>query len=179
MGSSARMRTMGFHYLIGSYYRSSDGVGVLMEGELIFVGFIMLAGQIIMLQMWNANWFKKENFKIKKRSMDGENRLRLKKLERDLGLKASPAPKEAPGMFDTIRDLAPLLKNLDPDQIGALTERFLGGSEEGAEGSPAGGGISDVLMNFAESNPEMVQSFLKGIGGAKDGAQTEEFKTQV
>ena len=132
-----------------------------------------------MLQMWNANWFKKESFKTKNKSIEAENRLRMKKLERDLGLKASPAPKEQPGMFDTIKDLAPLLKGLDSDQIGALADRFLGGSEGAAEGSAESGGISDVLLDFAENNPEMVQSFLKGVGGAKDGAQKENFPGQV
>lgn len=143
-----------------------------MEGELIFLGFIMLAGQIIMLQMYMANWFKKENFKIKKSSIMGENRLRLKKLERELGLPVSrELPKETPSTMDTLSNLTgllPLLKNLDPDQLSMLIDRFVGGGDiEAAEGDPI-----NMLMDYATRNPEMVQGLIEGLTKGKTGEDT-------
>ncbi len=129
-----------------------------MEGELILMAFVMLIGQIIMLQMWNNNWFKKENFKIQKKNIEGENRLRLKKLEKELGLKQS-TPRdfnETPGTMDTLANLLPILKNLDPDQLGALIDKFTGGGEL----LEPEGGLGGILNNIP---PELIESFLKGL----------------
>ncbi|GAG90938.1 unnamed protein product [marine sediment metagenome] len=152
-----------------------------MEGELIFLGFMMLIGQIILLQMWNNNWFKKENFKMQKSKILAENRIKLKKMERDLGLTASKEPREPPTMTDTVGNLAgllPLLKNLDGDQISALADRFLGGSEPTTEG----GDVTDMLIDYASRNPDMVEALLGGLksgGKQQDGEQQKLLTSQV
>ncbi len=134
-----------------------------MEGELILMAFVMLIGQIIMLQMWNMNWFKKENFKIQKKNIEGENRLRLKKLEKELGLKQSTARdfNETPSTMDTLANLLPVLKNLDGDQIGMLIDKFAGG-EETSESSE--GGLESVLKAIP---PEVIEGFISQLGKGK------------
>lgn len=137
-----------------------------MEGELIFLGFIMLIGQIILLQMWNNNWFKKENFKIKKTKDLADNKLRMRKLERDLGLTPSKAPKEEPSTMGTLSNLTgllPLLKNLDADQLSGLVDKFIGGGAETEEQ----GDVVSMLMEYATRNPEMVQGLIEGLTKGK------------
>jgi len=141
-----------------------------MEGELIFLGFIMLIGQIILMQMWQNGWFKKENFKIQKSVLMAENKIKMRKLERELGLTPGKTPKEKKGTFDTIKDLAPLLKNLDGDQIGALIEKFTGGPASELEGGE--GDIEDMLMDYAVENPEVVKKFLEGLTEGKGGEES-------
>lgn len=139
-----------------------------MEGELIFVGFIMLIGQIILMQMWQNGWFKKENFKIKKANLMAENKIKMRKLERELGLTPGIEPKEKKGAFDTIKDLAPLLKNLNGEQIGALIEKFTGGTEEEEEGD-----VESMLMDYAVKNPDVVKEFLAGLTEGKETTKSE------
>lgn len=144
-----------------------------MEGELIFLGFTMLIGQIILMQMWQNGWFKKENFKIQKSLVMAENKLKMRKLEREMGL--TPSKKivqdEKPGTMDTISSLLPLLKNLDADQLGGIIDHFMG--DAGAEGDAKGDPIK-MLMGYADRNPEMLEgviSFLKGMGAGHEEGQ--------
>ncbi len=150
-----------------------------MEGELIFLGFIMLIGQIILLQMWNNNWFKKENFKIEKSNVLAKNKLSLRKLEQEMGLTKSKTivPAETPSTIETISGLLPLLKSVDPERIGDLIDHFIGEGES-VEGAAAGDPIS-MVMSYAKRNPEMVDGvigFLKGLGAGNEG---QEIQSQV
>lgn len=155
-----------------------------MEGEFILMGIVMLIGQVILMGMWNANWFKRENFKIQKTTLLAQNKLQLRKLERDLGLTKAKdiIPADKPSTMQTISNLAPLLSKLNPDTIDMLADKFLGNSaaEIGAGG---GGDVTDMLMNFATKNPEMVQDILGGItegykGGGSVGDSTSGFIAQ-
>lgn len=141
-----------------------------MEGELIYLGFIMLIGQIILMQMWMANWFKKENFKIQKYNVMATNRLNLKKLEKDLGLKPSKAMKEEKSTVENIGSWVSLLKGLDPEQIKGLADKFLGGGEEyeEEEGEDL---IGTILKNV---DKDTIKSFMDGLAqGKKDETQAQ------
>jgi len=128
---------------------------------LIVCAIIGLVGSIIVTQMWQNNWIKKESFKLKKKNILDENRIKMKKLERDLGvtnIKDTPEPPENKGILD-------LLKGLDKDKIENILDMLQGG-EEGEE--PGGlGGIIDHLP------PELVKGFLNGINKKKDENQEE------
>jgi len=142
-----------------------------MEGELIFLGFLMLIGQIILLQMWQNNWFKKENFKINKSNVMATNKLQLRKLEKEMGLTPGKMPKEEATGLDKISGIAglvPLLKGLDPDQVGALVDRFLG------EGSSDSDDALSMLLGFADENPGVVKSFLEGLGQGGGGSGADD-----
>lgn len=140
-----------------------------MEGELIFLGFLMLIGQIILMQMWQNGWFKKENFKIQKSLVMAENKLKMRKLEREMGLTPSKkiVPEEQPSTLNTISSLLPLLKGLDPDQLGDLVDRFVSGSGE-SEDSGVRGDPLNMLMDYASRNPEMIEGLIKGLGEGRE-----------
>lgn len=140
-----------------------------MEGELIYLGFIMLIGQIILMQMWNSNWFKKENFKLKKKDIEGEIRLRHKKLERDLGLKPSKASKEEKSPLDNIGGWIKVLRNLDPEKLGKLTDIFTGEGADYEEGEDRGI-VGEILDNIPK---DVIEGFLEGITKKKEGSSGE------
>lgn len=127
-----------------------------MEGELIFVGFMMLIGQIILMQMWNSNWFKRENFKMQKKNVMDENRIKMRKLEKDMGLTHKKTAEEPTG------GLLDQLKNLDMDKIKMLLSYV--GKGESDEGE---GGLVGMLEELVTSNPQIVEQFLKGLGQNK------------
>lgn len=141
----------------------------------------MLIGQIILMQMWQNGWFKKENFKIQKSLVMAENKLKMRKLEKEMGLQSSKKiiqEEKIGGTIDTISSLLPLLKNLDPDKLGELVDHFIG-EGEGAEFPPGGDPIA-MLMGYAKRNPEMVEGvmgFLKGLG--EGTAETQQAQSQV
>jgi len=138
-----------------------------MEGELIFLGFIMLIGQIILLQMWNANWFKKENFKMQRDTVKAENRIKLKKMERELGLTKG---KSASSEIKDENSILDLLKGIDKDKIGDI----LGMLQEGESEGGGGGAITDIINNLP---PEVIEGFLSGLKNGKK--QETGFKAQV
>jgi len=146
-----------------------------MEGELIFLGFLMLIGQIILMQMWQNGWFKKENFKIQKSLVMAENKLKMRKLEKEMGLKPSTkiVPEEQTSTLGTISTLLPLLKNLDPDQLGDLVDRFVGGERE--EGAATGDPLN-MLIDYATRNPEMLEGLLKGLGAGKNEQSQSQYQ---
>jgi hypothetical protein len=116
-----------------------------MDGELIVVSIISLIGTIIIASMFNANWFKRENFKLQKQNILAENRVKYKKLEREMGLNTRPA--------------APDLSQLLP-----LASQFLksgGGAAEEILEEPDG--ITGALLDYATSHPEIIQSLAKGF----------------
>jgi len=146
----------------------------------------MLIGQVILMGMWNANWFKRENFKIQKSNVLAQNKLQLRKLEKDLGLTKAKdiIPAERPTTMQTISSLAPLLAKLNPDTIDILADKFLGTGAVAEIGAGESGGVTDMLMDFATKNPEMVQDILGGIttgykeGGGSSGGSTGGFIAQ-
>jgi hypothetical protein len=133
-----------------------------MEGELIFLGFIMLIGQIILLQLWNRNWFKKETFKLQRDTVKAENRIKLKKMEKELGITKG---KSASNEIKNENSIMDLLSNLDKDKIVDILELLQGGGEEKE-------GISSILDQIP---PEAIKAFLEGATSGKK----EEFTSQV
>jgi len=116
-----------------------------MDGELIIVSIISLIGTIIIASMFNANWFKRENFKLQKQNILAENRVKYKKLEREMGLNTKPA--------------SPELSALLP-----LAQRFLKpASEELLEDVVEPDGITGALLDYATAHPEIVQNLAKGF----------------
>lgn len=120
-----------------------------------------IVGAIITTQLWQMNWFKRENFKMQKTNIMAENRIKLKQLERELGLTKIKNPMPPESKPDMLGSLAPLLSKLDGDQLAGLAERFLPAQGEDVEE----GGIGGMLLNFAQENPEMVEGLLKGVSG--------------
>ena len=137
-------------------------VDKIMEGELIIVSFISLIGMIIVLQLRDRAYFKKANFKLQTDNVKAENRIKLKKLEREMGI-TSPKKEIAPiSDSGAIGALLPLLSNLEPEQLGSIVSALTGGI---GEGEPEG--LTGIIMDFAEKNPEMVKGLIEGFVAKK------------
>jgi hypothetical protein len=124
---------------------------------VIGASFISMIGFIIILELNNRNWFKKENWKLTRDFSKQKYRIDLKKMEKDLGI-------------TTTRKKTPEVQ-ITPDIIKTLVNTYLGGNEEEGE-QPEG--LPGMLMNFAEENPELVQQFLKGITKGKNESGANE-----
>jgi len=141
-------------------------------GTAIMIGsFMSLIGMIIIVELSHSNWFKKENFKIQRDVVKAENKLKLKKLERELGLSGKNSGLASSNVSENsptnlLTSLAPLLSKLEPDQIMELADRFL---PEGIGGDDEPSGISGALLSYAQENPEMVQKILGSLSGKIGG----------
>lgn len=148
----------------------------IAEGELIIVSIISLIGMVVVTQLWQMNWFRRENFKIKKFNIMSENKLKLKKLERELGISGTKFKEtNETSTIGTLGALLPLLKELDSDTIAALADKFLGGEAAGS------GDVIESLFDFATKNPDVVEGFLEGMKQRAEGSNVaqEGIKSQV
>ena len=113
-------------------------------GTSIIIGsFISLIGMIIILERNTVNWFKKENWKMQKTNIMNENRIKLRKMEKELGLTKTPIKTES---------------SIPSGLIGELVNTYLQNQSESG-----GGGLQDIIGGFIENNPEIVESFVKGL----------------
>lgn len=148
---------------------------MVSDGGLIAMSLISLAGMVLLFTLNNSMWFKKQNFKVDIFNVKAQNKLNLRKMEKDMGLttsKASVINEAAPASpLGGIDKLLPLLKNLDSDQLGGLLEAYTGlTAEEGAEGT-----MLDTLLGYAEEHPDTVKGLLDGLtAGGGDGAESQE-----
>jgi hypothetical protein len=113
-------------------------------GTSIIIGsFISLIGMIIILERNTVNWFKKENWKMQKTNIMNENRIKLRKMEKELGLTKTPIKTES---------------SIPSGLIGELVNTYLQNQSESG-----GSGLQDIIGGFIENNPEIVESFVKGL----------------
>jgi len=131
-----------------------------MEGELIIVTIISSTFGLIGILLLNHNWFKRQKVKY-------DYQLKRAKLSKKMKVPV----KEEKTTMDTLTSLAPLLKNLDADQIGGLIDVFTGGGGAPIEEST---GLESILENIP---PDMIKSFLKGLS-TKESAPGEKWKSQ-
>jgi len=132
---------------------------VEMGTAIIVSSLISMIGLYLTTMMWNSNWFKKQNWKLQAQNIKAENKLKLKKLEREMGLtKGKSASKEidknTSGLMDYLPDLIELAKE-NPDLL-ELIPKFTGG--ESGEG-----GALDGILAFVEENPEILKGITQGI----------------
>ena len=121
-------------------------------GEAIIIGSIInLIGMIIFMHFRDNAWFKKENFKMQKSMVMSENKLKLKKLGRELGVDVG---KSVPAQLGLLEQL----KGLDLDKVQGLLSMVQKPDDYAPEPD-----LKGQLLDFANNNPEMVQNFLSGI----------------
>lgn len=123
-----------------------------------------IAGSILVSQMWQLNWFKRENFKYKQSIDRKENSLRFRKLEKDLKLKESgPIPPREKGLLES-------LQGLDP----AIIQRFLTPLQKDNEEYDEGPeyeekpDITTTILEMAKDNPDLVKKFIGNLGSGSD-----------
>ena len=140
---------------------------MVSDAGLIVVSIISLAGMVLLFALNNSTWFKKENFKIQKKAVMDENRIKLKKMEKELGLTSTTRPyREPQTTLETGGNVLNLLKNLNGEQLQTLADKFLGNEETDYEEQPKG--TIDSLLEFANNNPELAAEFLEKFSGKKD-----------
>jgi hypothetical protein len=129
-----------------------------MDDAIVLSTIIGSVFSIIGLLILDRNWFRRERFKFDQDTQKKEMTLRFKKMARELGLDSKLPPYRPPASnpTDVISGLLPLLKNINPDQLGAIAD-ILGGQE--AEGGGEAQGGVEGLVDFAVKNPEI----LKGV----------------
>lgn len=151
----------------------------------IIISILSSLFTLVGLVFWNYNKFKFAEIKhqhsldymFKKDQIDAK---RFKRKQTAIVVPTAPE-KSVTGTLGGIAQLAPLLKNLDSDQISGLIDTFIGGRdkrefyEDEEEEGGAGGGSMNMLLDFAEKNPEVVQGLLQGLTkGAKGGGNQQQ-----
>jgi len=130
------------------------------EVALIFtVGGIV--GSLLVTQIWQMNYFKKEQFKFKLWQTKKLDSLKLQKLKKDMDLQTKPKTQSIEGL-----------------DIPALIEKYLPQDEDGEDGE---GWIGQAIGQIAQSNPELVQKVIGQVAGKtnknpleQEGVQFEE-----
>lgn len=122
-------------------------------------GMCFIAGAIIMSNLNLKNYFKKLRFKSEIEMLKKENSLKIKQLEKSMGITAE---KESVG---NIGPWLGMLQKLKPEQIQSLLG-MVGGEED------EGGFLEGLLGN------EQVQEFLTGmLQGAAENKELQQTET--
>jgi len=124
------------------------GLEMNLDVALVFA-ISGIVGSILVTQLWQMNWIKRETFKMQKTNVMAQNRIKLKKLEKELGLSKSKEP------------------NLD---LSKLLDQISGDQESGIPDS-----IEGLISHFAENNPDLVANLAQKYLGSKaeDGQSYE------
>ena len=139
----------------------------MAEYELVLAAIVTSLFGIFGLLLINRNWFKKMRFKTELDLLKKKNNLEIKKLEKQLNISNTPVSEKSENTQNNLlTQLAPLLKNLDGEQVAGLIDAFTGNAPQEAEGIPAS--LGELLQNIIAENPEMVQGFLQGISQGKN-----------
>ena len=131
--------------------------------ELIVVSIISGIFSVIAICLLNHNWFKRQHMKY-------SHEEGMYKLRKQYAKPKEPAstPLESASSID-LPGILNLVKGLDADQIGGLLDLLQGGEMPSAVPE----GLEGVLSDLIQNNPELVQSFLKGVkGGSKESTET-------
>ena len=97
-------------------------------GTAILIGSVAnIFGMILFMYTRDLSWFKKENFKMQKSNVMAQNKIKLKKLEKDLGISTSRTPASSDkGLIESIQ-------GLDLNKIRGLLDFVAKDEEEGPE----------------------------------------------
>ena len=142
------------------------GGGVVAEFEMVYATIVGSLFGILGLLLINRNWFKKMRFKTELDLLKAKNRVEIKRLEKQINIDTPRNEKIENSQSNLLTQIAPLLKNLDGEQIASLIDAFTGGGQE----AEAPEGLSGLLQDIVSEHPELVQGFLQGIGKNKGGA---------
>lgn len=129
---------------------------------LIALGLIMLAGQIILYEMYQRGWFKKEIFKMNKSFQVATNKLQFEKLRKELGITDNPykAPK---------KDIIEQVKGIDLDTVKSAVNTGLQMVqkkpeedifEEVEEDKKPIDMLIDGVKDYAQQNPEALKKLI-------------------
>lgn len=123
-----------------------------------------IVGSILVTQLWQLNWFKKERFKMQKSNIMAENRIKLKKLEREMGIDTSKGASinEKGGVLD-------LIKGLDRDKIDGLLD-LIGEKESDSDQADQ----SDLGKILKMIPPSVIEGFVQKLSKGKQDSEQEK-----
>jgi hypothetical protein len=136
---------------------------MVTDTGLIVVSIISLAGMVLLFTLNNNNWFRRENFKIQKSNVLNENRIKMKKLEKDLGITSSKTQNthETGGVLD-------LIKGLDSDKVGQILDLVKGeGGDMAYDDAPK----SDIAAIIDKLPPSVIEGFLSKLQDNTSGKE--------
>ncbi len=128
-----------------------------MAEAVIIASVINLIGFMFILHIRDNQWFKREAFKNNAKNTNAVNKLKIKKIEKDMGITGSGAAGELKADTGLIQYL-PQLIGLAKDNPELLD--MLGGIMENKEE----GGIVDTIGGLLEDNPEILKGIAQGLG---------------
>jgi len=138
---------------------------MISDAGVIGVAIISLATAYIISQSQLRNWMKKQNFSLQVQA----EKLKLKKLEKDLGLKRGSTALPQGENKSLTETLAGLDLNKIKELAGLLNKDD---TEVDYEDQPSiEGFISDVVQN----NPELVQQFLGKLGDKTGSGEKNDY----
>ena len=124
-----------------------------------------IVGSILITQMWQMNYFKRENFKIQKSTVMSENRLKMERLRKEMGLTKGAKPEiehETGGVMN-------LLKGLDTNKVLDIVDILKGGGEEDL-GDAVSAEPKDTISQLIDKlPPSVIEGFLSKLGDNKKG----------
>jgi len=133
-------------------------------GTAIIAGSVIsLFGGIIMMQVWQNGWFKRERFRLQIQQTKAIDRINIKKMEKDLGLRkgrsasAEITPNSQSGLLQYLPALVETAKE-NPDILGTLADKLL--SNPGGESSPD---LLNGIAGFVKDNPEILEGIMDGF----------------
>ena len=133
-----------------------------------------IGGSILVSQMWQHNWFKRETFKFKQAADRKEINFRFKKLEKDFKVKEStPIPPREKGLVESLSSINPeVIKTL----AGALSKEDA--YEADYDEPPQKPDIAEIIADVAKSNPELVTSLIDKFTKKPAEGASSEWKAQ-
>jgi len=137
---------------------------MVSDTGLIVTSIIGLMGMVLMFIINNSNWFKRESFKLQKSNILNENKIKLERLRKELGLQKGVQPiKEAEtgGVLD-------LIKGLDKDKVSGILN-MLQGNEEELEDREEG-----IMGLINQLPPEAIQGVIEKLGLGNKNEDTNE-----
>jgi hypothetical protein len=142
-----------------------------MATAIVIVSLITTMGMVGVTQLINHNYFKKQTFLHKLRQEKRIDGLKIKKLEREMGLKATKQSNDSLPQNNPMNDL-----------IQAGISKYLEFQESNDQGDDDGEEKTDItteILKYARENPEVAQAFLSKInlGGNKNNEE-EGFPSQ-
>lgn len=119
-----------------------------------------IAGSLLITQLWQMNYFKKEKFKFDLKRQNKIDNIELKKLKKDMGITGSTKKQtEEKGLLDQVKDL-------DLNKIQDLLS-YVQKPDEYDDDETDNNDWTDDIITLAKNNPELVQKFLGNISGSK------------
>lgn len=124
-----------------------------------------IVGSILITQMWQMNYFKRENFKIQKSTVMSENRLKMERLRKEMGLTKGAKPEiehETGGVMN-------LLKGLDTNKVLDILDIVKGGGEEDLGDAISSEPKSEISALIDKLPPSVIEGFLSKFTDNKKG----------